>query len=635
MIRIAGREEVVATPLLGVAFFIPLTLMPMFATGFVPKASSPLIAMHSLSGLSAAVLAVAVARGRVGKGATPFAAIAVLLALCGLVPALLQQAVWPIWGTWQTGLGPLWFTILALWTLVAGAISGNRRAVETLAWAMAASGFTLLVLLIAGLVQSRVVLIDFAAYYAWPALAMLALLSGGVIALRTRLGIALLVSALMLLVVGRSVTLAMAAALVLALWAANHWLPRIMAWLSRPMPSVLLVGAACALPALAIREQTWLWFGASMKSRQWTANIVLSRLGEGDFPWLTGLGWGVTPRVFDSHMGGAGTALWDGAHWDFLLRDFVHSHNLMLEAALSGGWPAMALTVTLLAAIPLVAAPARRPAALALALAWALTGGLWFELIFALPFLGTAVALLAHDRTARPLGRAWAIVPAMGAPVLLGAALLLWQQARSENALLAWLDRPGTSAPAVRNLYGDDTTLVHLTSRIARRITDANAGTGWVDPTMTDGILPLLLARLPHSTNPSLAIIAARLFETVLLSPHPATRALLAPYAADWPIVIDRALVLAPGRTDLAIGYLTLAVQAGDFETVGRWGKRLRQVNADDPLGLYYTALPLLAKPGEADRRTGLFLMRRAVAQGLERYIPLADETRRQLQTAP
>ena len=89
----------------------------------------------------------------------------------------------------------------------------------------------------------------------------------------------------------------------------------------------------------------------------------------------------------------------------------------------------------------------------------------------------------------------------------------------------------------------------------------------------------------------------------------------------------------APGREDMATAYLGWAFAAGDEREMAEVAARLLAHDADSPVGLWYSGFAMTAEPETA--AAGFARMRRALALGLEKRMPVDAALAERIRAAP
>ncbi|QDO96324.1 hypothetical protein FNB15_03095 [Ferrovibrio terrae] len=627
------------------ALLLPYAMLSVFESGVSERAEPIILGAHAFAALAAAVLALCTIAGRPPAVrllwlAAPAIAMAVWSLAVGFARGVPLTA---LFGTPQSGLGVLWYVDLALWMILAGIVAESafwwRRLIEACAVI-----YLCFALLSVGQFSGHTPFLFITT--SWPALALpwmlLAHRGGRYWTWRVAL---VLGAAVVSLVAARSLTFififASSAILCGIVWRWGDRLP----WLRSRWLGLGAVLIAALLPFALIASGLAGGLGASMRSRVLTVQMVMARLQESWDTWVFGLGWGRIDEAFARYVNEVQAPLWDEVGWDFLHRDFFHSHNLLTEAALAAGLPGIVLAV----AIPAIAiwlAPAeKRPYATVFSSAWLAALGVWMELAYVLPLFALAMVALCHDEkrpAAAPASRwqyAGGAAFAGVAGLLCIATVALGLQMASVDRLRAWLKAPQGAPPQTIDLRGNDGILV-TTVNPALNLMKDRAAAGFPEGMEPENrrlawMLATLESRMGVTRNPVVPITGSNVLSQIALNPdfaplQPKAQAAL----GHWPRWLDLAMTLAPERSDLPIAYLTWRFNAGDLRDVLLWAKRLRNRNPDDPVGLYFEGGVYVRQPDPQVKRQGLALLRRALDNGIERLIPLTEDLKAQIRDA-
>jgi len=628
------------------ALLLTFGMLDVFASGVSERAEPIILGAHVFALLAAAVIALRLLSGpavslRVFLPALP----ALVLALWSFgVASVRGTPMVGLFGTPQSGLGVLWYVDLALWLVLAGLALESpfwwRRLTEFCAIANAC-----IAVLIAGQFYNLSPLLFIGV--SWPALALPFMLLAHPGGKRWRLRIGLvLAAALMFLLATRSVAFILTAGMAVVLcgivW---RWGARLPLLRSRLFGTGLaLLGAM--VPLVLLASGVAADFGASMRSRVLTMQMVLARLHDSWDIWLFGLGWGRIAEAFALHLTAAQAPLWDKANWDFLFRDFFHSHNLLIETTLAAGLPGMLLALVI-PMVPIWLAPAsKRPYAAIFSFSWLLAYGVWLELLNALPVFAMAVVALCHEESgapvvSRPRWRyAGATLAVSLAALLCYAIAMLSLQMSSVDRLKAWLKAPQGNAPELIDIRGDDDVVVAQVSTtiflMMRRAEEGRPDPLAVDQQRFSWMIAMLESRMEKTRNPGLPIVANNVLTPLALDPQfePFRRANEAALGR-WPRWLDIALTLAPERNDVLVPYLTWRFNVGDHRETLLWARRLLAHNPDDPVGLYFQGGVYVQQPDTRQQQQGLILLRRSLQNGIERYIQLDENLKAQLRALP
>jgi hypothetical protein len=338
-----------------------------------------------------------------------------------------------------------------------------------------------------------------------------------------------------------------------------------------------------------------------------------------------GHGWGRTQDAFHSFLNVTGENLWRPT-WVFLTSDYFNSHNWILETIYSIGVPGLILAVIAAVQVPLSARPLDRPAATALVVVCLLFTGIWFQLCLSLPLMALATAAVSSPaRVARAPYRLIPIIvvtalavlqfAAAGSLASFGAAMTRMQENFTDGLPLTVPDDPRGSDLAAAEMIRDCfLELAHPRARQRRRRdTGAKAMVAYLDRTVM------------RTETTQLPIIALGILSQAYFSGELAwLEGDMPDIAGRWPIWLDRALTLAPGRTDIAIPYLTRLATTGQSAEAEALTRRMLRQAPDDAVALYFAGILELSKAPGASKQTGIGFLRRSVAAGIDRFMPIA-----------
>jgi hypothetical protein len=616
------------------AMLLAFASLPLFAFGMSDRAEPLVLAAHAAAALATLALAWRAVLGDVARDDLLLAMPPAMLALWSMLPLLWQdQPLLILLGAPQSGQGALWYFGLAVWLILAQLAVRDPSSWRRLTDLAALVGWVIAALTFGGRFADTPPLILVTSYYGWLGLALLPMI------LRHRGGplwhprvVFVLGAAAALLLASKSFTLVAAAIgglsyAVLALRLGTR-LPLLQA---RAFGLAILATAAL-LPFIVVASGLLNEVSASMRARHLVIQMILMRLRDEPALLLAGQGWGRTADAFATHLDGAVAPLWNREAWDFLSRDYFHSHNLLTETVLATGLPGLLFALGIPAALVWCAPARRRGYAIGFASAWLFGLGLWFELAFSLPAFALATAALCHDpaHTSPLSGRRLRIFVGFGLAVallqLVAVGLLALQGLRIETAK-AWLSVPHGPPPTWHDLRGDDRALAALTSLAMndlRERVSGNAPDIVAETRRIDWMIDLLSERMAHTQNPALPVVGDTVFAEIVLNPALAPlQSAFAGRLSFWPLWLDRGLTLAPRRSDLPIGYLSWRLAAGDYLDVLVWSRRLLSRDTEDPVGLYFEGGVMVLQPDAESRQRGLALLRRAIDRGIERYIQL------------
>lgn len=630
-----GRMAVSARSILSLAFLLgivlPLASLPPFQLGYWGRAEPLVVGWHACAALAAlgmGMFALAGAGRVVESFRSPIVLLPLALGAFSLVVApLVQMPRLSVLGAPQSGQGALWYVEFALMIAAARVlrVEGHWRAMQR--------GAILVVLAVAAIKGfdwwwerqgGDHLLIWVAAYYAWLGLA-LPVFTDEAGRFWRPLG---WVAACAVLLAARSssaVAALLLGILVMACVAGfdrRRWIRRAAGMLPVAIlvaaPAFLLtVAAVGSVASLADRRSLLLMAGASLRS--WSPGT-----------WLVGDGWGRTQDMFHANLAASQQVLWNDS-WIFMSSDYFHSHSALVEALLSAGIPGLALTAAWFAAIAMGADTGKRRMAAGYAAALAVLSALWFQLTLSLPLTALALAALAPLCPERPMQSPSRLRPvaAIFFIVAVGCGCAAWQLYRYGRQIDRVQADIFGSAPVPHGIPADPRGNDQLAAGLIR-----------------DGFNRLERAATPAERHQAMAVV--HMMTNYLADHIPLTTTVglvesglswqvqvqvvdslgwlagsMAEAEALWPVWLDRALTLAPRRTDLAISYFTHLAMVGDNVELARRTGAILAADPSDPVGLYFQGLLTVQQPDLAAKRRGIDLLRASVAAGIERYMPI------------
>ena len=611
---------------LGLGLWLPLASLPVFAFGFWDKAEPLVVGFHAVAALSSLSLLLAVwcqPQASLKRLCHPYLLLPLALGLWSLLAAIFTPLpILSLLGAPQSGYGALWFLDLAgligCALLLADDEANWRR---LLFCALTALLVTTILKMWDWLSLRRgqdTLLIYIGAYYGWLALALPLLFRG------RRQGWAF-AAALMLAVVSESLTIAG----LVALWGGASWAHR-RGWLRQPGRKLTagLVLAAAILPWLALHGLPWLLRKESLWDRAMIQNLVLADMGAQP-SLLLGHGWGRMADVFRVWLNLSGQRLW-APSWIYLLSDYFHSHHWGLEALYSAGLPALALMLIWFLTLPRYARTEMRFQALGFTVALAVLSGLWFPLALSVPFMALALAGLADDASWQPVwlrGKGWVLLPALLAVGQVTAAAALLTYGLQFGALRqAWETKPPRLAAVPRDFRDGDMALAELIRKQAARYPQQPPSEARI--AVIQEMEAAVDLRAETTLTPLLLEAGIELQARLLVTRDLAYAARTGAEEAMLRRWTFRLLELAPGRSDAAIPLFSLWLSQRRLDEVTALAGQLLARDPDDAVGLQFKGLSLLAGGDPARRDEGLRLLRRALDQGIERFIPIDAATK-------
>lgn len=406
----------------------------------------------------------------------------------------------------------------------------------------------------------------------------------------------------------------------------------------------VMIASAVAIPCLGL-VAIWLAGTAGLAPTIWSrmlaAKVAFATLAEDPLRWVTGLGWGHDVLTLLRGIGVAGQTGLEQS-WDLGIRDYFHSHHGVLEALISAGLPAALLFAALPVAVIVAATPRTRALAAATALAYAITVCFWFQSPASFAFQAVAFAALAE----RPAAPAWrpaaaALVPAVAGVLLAGAVAFLLPFGIAAQRAVARADvRLPTPPEAACADFPAEAWRGHigLARAYASAIYQAEhkaKNEGW-SPALVDRLAAFVcLAEQRSEPGRDVYLLFWSLDLRGRLAHLPdfaAVKPRFAPLLDNWAARVDAFGALAPGRSDVAVGYYGWAIASGRREEAIRLGDRWLARRPNDAISLWFSGNAMLFETDERVARQGLARMRQALALGVDRQIPVDPGIRRRLE---
>lgn len=642
-----AKTDAVSRPLsgagLGLAAALAVSLpgalasLEVFAFGFWERAEPVVAHAHAAAAVAAMALA-AFSIVEPQNAARLFRQPLVLVPGCVAVWSALTApfAAYPLLGILgppQSGQGALWYADLAILVACAAGVAQHRGAWRALSAVAIAVSLTVAALKTWQVFSGRPVLIPVSGFYAYLGFTLPII----VMPLRSAPWLAIaLFAAAAVLAVSMNVTAWIFAAIAAA-YLLLTWLPPLRHKLDSKGVSSAVILLAALIPYALVRWLEPLLTIPSIRSRNLLLRVMEHAQSGDALGFIIGHGWGHTQDALAAHLNASSEILWQ-ANWDYLWRDYFHSHNWLAESLYAIGVPGAALLLALILAPALVCRPEHRRYATAFAICLAGLDGFWIQLAFLLPFLALAYTAL----TARSLGES----PAPYRTTVIGPACAI----AAAGLLIAavTLIRFGFTVAEVRKQLA-----THPPAAIALAFPRGPAGDSLAMAealrTALAQIAPIAEERERAAYRPQVEWIAAQLERAI-----PGTHTVLLPmtglslmamlhvsnelaWARDavpgseaiWGQWVVRLLELAPDRSDAAIPYLSHLLAQNRLAELDEMVRRLRRHHADDPVALYFAGAAMTARPSPAEKRAGLNLIGRSIRAGIERYMPVPDWLKR------
>ena len=579
----------------------------------------------------------------------PFVLVSAALGILGLLAApFVEFPLLSILGPPQTAQGALWYLAFAAFVASALVVRSHDRLfmglVATAAFtAVAASLFNLRPLLGVG---PTATLLGFNEHLAYHALGLIAV---GVILLEARerraFAVTIIFCGLVALVASRNRTAMIAIAVVgLTALALRTISPlkrfetslqhRTHATYAIILAIVTLLGLA---PYFLVRFVPAPDFLASLWSRQVLFRILEPNLFESIEALSVGHGWGHYSEYLVRNFPIAVTRTYE-TEWRDVVRDQFHSHNAFLEALFSAGLPGLVATVGLPVAIVMGARRSMVLPALAFVSCWAIVDGAWFMMPSTMVALALCIGLSGDGRVRLETGKRMDVAVACfaGALLTLAASIATYANSLAMTRLEKCLP-PNGFDPACGQVAvpGDPRgASVGIASLLASSI---NAGLDARRPLPADqnALLLRLLedSRVRMQTHGSVTLAMARYnaYARALNSIAGRFSAADDVFFDAWQQDVHFILRRAPHRLDILPTYLNLLLAKGREDSMRETLAQADRIAPHHPIAMWFTGTLLLRAPDAQSRQQGLTQMRRALANGLENFMPVPESTKARL----
>ncbi|MBI1209534.1 MAG: hypothetical protein GC191_19905 [Azospirillum sp.] len=433
-----------------------------------------------------------------------------------------------------------------------------------------------------------------------------------------------------------------------ALWPGGSSNPKVQRWLPPRRMTIAIVVVPIVLiavfqaigqitPEHAFEQPRMV---ESLWSRARLQRALLAEFGQSPAAVLFGTGWGHIRDLFSRNLLAAEVPIWN-TRWDMLGRDIVNSHSFVLEALLAAGLPALVLRLAMVASLPLACRPGRRLAAACFGLCLATLGSLWFQMPGTTAMVALAYAALA-GASPRPAASRRTVWLAAGLLAGLGVALAaaavgLFGRGLVEAELQHQYLPPDHPPPLVdcdsRRFAAPrgDVVLAELLGRHLKQIRTP----GQTEPASEATLLAIanlicLSERPPYRQAPAPQSFVMALTGDIALAPAGYNyRRYFSGLIDSWPERLREFLTLAPGRSDLAVGYFTWATRNNRWNEVRTMAESLLARDPTDPVGLWYDGAALLRDPARVD--AGYERLRQALAQGIDLRLNVSEFDRRNI----
>ncbi|MDR3500195.1 MAG: hypothetical protein P4L72_13325 [Parvibaculum sp.] len=572
-----------------------------------------------------------------------------------------------LFGAPQTGEGPIWFFALGAFIASAMILRQSNRLFEALVTITAG------VALIVGFVNLANILwlwkvvpsilfettfFTFNEYLGYYALGILPLAALSFRRGASRRGFALFACGVFVLLVSRN-RVAMVATGVVSIallvlvgtapgrraqvWAAVHD-----SLVGRLIAAGLL--ATAALPPLLLRLVDFRDHAFSLWSRQILIKVLDPSIVENARAVIFGHGWGHYSEYLTRNLPSTGIRLYK-TEWGDITRDEFHSHNALVEALFSAGVPGLLLTLAIPVVLVLTSQRRWRALAAALAVSWVVIDAFWFSLPATMVVFALAAGAMAETSSRLRLPYPSGLKSRNFQGLAVGACLVLAEiaalAAGSLRANGLAMQRLGDCLPpsayqdacaklaVPRDPRGAELGLAGLVEDSSRRALRLNA-----DGDLPEGQRLLLKRVLGEAAKRSAA------GSSVSLSVALANISAAAAFTKDgeailpdgdtlqnvWPRQIYDVLARAPLRLDILPTYFNWLLVEKNSEDARVMLAFARGIDPDHPVVLWFEGVALLENYDVATRKRGLELMRRALAGGIERFMPVNEKIKAALE---
>lgn len=634
---------------LAVFLMAPLAALQPFEWGAWRLTSVSILMMYLGGALSAVTIIFGAMMGgtlgieRISRPAFAVTVGGLVLAAAGIPGTLFADSpLLSLAGTYQSGLGVLWFIHFALAALLIGMLSGGAWLI-CLDVAMAVS----LVCICAGriadmLTPGQVLMLPGGDSYAYLAAAGIAFsfADGGV---SRHSGKVIFFVASVLMLVSGNLT-AIGATLLLGVIALlmryRVGLRSSLLIFQRPFPAlVILMVSVIGPPGLLFTLPIDL-LPESLQSRIHIHELSFAVLWSADLlQWLFGLGWGHIQAAYYANLLEAEYPIYL-QEWDFLWRDIFHSHNAAIEALLASGLVGFTVYFTVFWFAVRFAARTNRAALWFLLMFYLLMASVWFEYSFVLPFL----AIAAVRCTSRPGKRVSSSederVVGIASPVRyvgIGVAgfifvavlirMALFESAVADYKFDTLIDKPEVSV-RLDSFPTDPRGTRFVESIVLRELWRKResllVSQNWADDSrLALELLERARTLLSEVDGAPMLLVGLSVLNDLAYSDEARNVDFARISLPLWEKLVRRHWDLAPRRFDISVGYLEFLKQTGEIDQLRAITLERLQTAPDDPVAIYYAALASLHwNPAERNSKAMRSILH-AIDLGLPVILPV------------
>ncbi|WP_193771479.1 hypothetical protein, partial [Candidatus Magnetaquicoccus inordinatus] len=299
------------------------------------------------------------------------------------------------------------------------------------------------------------------------------------------------------------------------------------------------------------------------------------------------------------------------------------------------------LLFILLCIAPILFVPGRW---LAVASAWSIAQstllGLWFPLPLSLPLQAVALASVTGNAQGLPCQRGCRMLQSvvylvLSALLMLLAAISLYHgQTWQRWQLAVEAGNPSAvSSACAPGIRGDDLALARLLrGRLAAYEKMSDAEQQQQHQPALQELARCLVERIPHTHTPLLIFTGLTLMAERHVTQQLHWAALPMLDLPTWQHWINLSLQKAPMRSDQAIPWLSHLAVSGQWETLRQQLTVLLQRQPEDAVGHYFLGILQLTR---GEKEAGIGSLRRAIAGGVERFLPIDEAIRNLVADAP
>lgn len=649
-----GRSRIADGLALGTVIALlaaPLAALQPFEWGGWRLTSGSILLMYLGGALSAAALLAATCLPGNAKWQTvparPVLAVAaggLFLAAGGVAGALLAEfPLLSIAGTYQSGLGILWFLHFALAVLFFGVFDRDAawqaRLDRAMLLSLCAVGVTLGIDL---LMPNIVLLLPGGDSYAYLGAAGIAYSFAGA-GLTGRMNRLILpVSLILVAISGNMAAWGITAVLGTGI-VVTRFRPSVLSGLAifrRPLPALILLLATIIGPACAFHVLPQDVLPASLQSRVHIYDLSFAVLAEASATeWLFGIGWGHVQSAYYANLLAAEYPIYL-QEWDFLWRDIFHSHNGALEALLATGLVGLAVHCAVFWLAIRHVARIGRAALWFLLLFYLVMAGLWFEFSFALPFLALAAVRCLFCVGTEPMPDVPA--PSVAGPAWYGglvAAILVFsvalvrlgpfEAAVAGHKFDTLVENPQTSIRL--ETFPRDPRGTHFVESIVlrelwRKRDRLRESRGWSDDsTLALALLDRAESVLADIDASPMLLVGLSVLNDLAYYKGEAMQRLALQRVDLWERLVRRHWELEPKRSDVSVGYFELLKRAGAFDRLQTLTEERLRVAPNDPVAIFYGALASLHRVPAEQNPEAMRSILRAIDLGLRLILPIEE----------